>query len=80
MRGTYLCAAHILQLFGENTNPETQKPALERLASLSAEAEEIRELRNSEIPRNRAFCQAKTLFSLTGAFAPVLALFQGGLS
>jgi DNA-binding transcriptional ArsR family regulator len=47
---------------------------------LSAEAEEIRDLDNHEIPRNRAFCQAKTVFSLTGAFAPVLAPFRGGLS
>jgi hypothetical protein len=78
MRGL-ICAAHIRNFWGEH-QPRNAKTSPERLASLSAEAEEIRDLGRHEIPRNRAFCQAKTTFSLTGAFAPVLATFRGGLS
>lgn len=78
MRGV-ICAAHIRNLLGEREAQKRKNPP-RRAGFIVGRGRGNSLCCNSEIPRNRAFCQAKTVFSLTGAFAPVLAPFRGGLS
>ncbi len=59
----------------ENDNQEMQKPAKEA-GLTSGEAGESLRPDNPEIPSIQPLSQAKTLFSLTGCFAPIFDRFR----